>query len=156
MDYRFSIESIAATYPELQVLYRQHYSEMEARLAEQGVPIPPYAPRLEEYFDAGAKGHLLTFVVRTETGEAVGYCNLYLTNDMHNGELIAVEDTIFVRQDHRNGVGRKLSKAILANLKGRGVKRLNVTALTDLRVAKLWKRMGFRELGTAMTYIFEG
>jgi len=42
----------------------------------------------------------------------------------------------------------------LEELKKRGVKRLNVSAMTDLRVAKLWKRMGFKEAATQMLYTF--
>jgi hypothetical protein len=42
----------------------------------------------------------------------------------------------------------------LDELKERGVKRLNVSAMTDLRATKLWKRMGFKESAIQMTYIF--
>jgi predicted N-acetyltransferase YhbS len=73
---------------------------------------------------------------------------------MHNGDLIAQEDTIFVLKDHRNGVGKKLVKVILEELKERGVKRVLVSAMTDLRVAKLWARMGFKEAATQMIYTF--
>jgi ribosomal protein S18 acetylase RimI-like enzyme len=68
--------------------------------------------------------------------------------------MIASEDTIYLLPDHRNGVGRRLAKHILADLRERGVKRLSVTAVTDLRVAKLWERMGFRHTAHAMTYVF--
>jgi ribosomal protein S18 acetylase RimI-like enzyme len=73
---------------------------------------------------------------------------------MHNSDLIAQEDTIYVVPEHRNGIGRKFTKVILAELKERGVKRLNVSAMTDLRATKLWKRLGFKELATQMTYTF--
>lgn len=155
MEYRFSIENFEVTLPVLTPLYFLHYTEMQVRLAGRGVVIPPYRPRIDKYIEASRGGYLLNFVVRTAMGDPVGYSNLYLTNDMHNGELIAEEDTIFVHKDHRNGVGRRFSKAILADLKQRGVVRLNVVALTDLRVAKLWKRMGFREVGVAMTFEFK-
>jgi len=61
---------------------------------------------------------------------------------------------LFVSKEHRNGVGKKLVAFVLEELKQRGVKRLNVSAMTDLRVAKLWKRMGFKETATQMTYEF--
>jgi predicted N-acetyltransferase YhbS len=48
-----------------------------------------------------------------------------------------MEDTIFVVKEHRNGVGKKLVQFGLNELKSRGVKRLLVSAMTDLRVAKL-------------------
>lgn len=154
MTYSIGLESIEATYSELEPLYQTHYAEMRGRLAAQGIDMPGYAPRTALYFEAGAEGHLLTFVARTEAGEPVGYSNIWLTNDMHNGELIAQEDTIYVLPGHRNGLGRRLAKAVLATLKDRGVKRLNVTAATDPRATKLWERMGFRHAASAMTYVF--
>jgi len=96
---------------------------------------------------------LLTYVLRLN-GSACGYANVYLTNDMHNGDLISQEDTLFVLKDHRNGVGKKLVQFVLEDLKSRGVKRLMVSAMTDLRVAKLWSRMGFKEAATQMIYEF--
>jgi predicted N-acetyltransferase YhbS len=79
---------------------------------------------------------------------------VYITNDMHNHDLVAQEDTIFVVKEHRNGVGKKLVQFGLDELKRRGVKRLLVSAMTDLRVAKLWGRMGFKEVATQMMYTF--
>jgi GNAT superfamily N-acetyltransferase len=153
MSYTFHLGRFKETYDELEPLYRQHYKEMTDRLEADGIPCSPYAPRLDEYIKAGDGGWLLTFVLRSE-GKAVGYSNVYITNDMHNGDLIAQEDTIFVLKDHRNGVGKKLVKVILEELKERGVKRVSVSALTDLRVAKLWKRMGFKEAAIQMLYTF--
>lgn len=151
--YAVSLETFRATYPELERLYRMHYAEMQGRLAGQGVEIGPYAPRLPQYEKASDGGWLLTFVLRHE-GKAVGYSNVYLTQDMHNGEPIAQEDTIFVEPGHRNGVGKQLTLHILDDLRRRGMKRVNVTAVTDLRVAKVWQRMGFRHTADAMTFIF--
>jgi ribosomal protein S18 acetylase RimI-like enzyme len=73
---------------------------------------------------------------------------------MHNQDLIAQEDTIFVLKEHRNGVGKKMVKHILEELRVRGVKRVLVSAMTDLRVAKLWGRMGFTGVATQMIYKF--
>jgi ribosomal protein S18 acetylase RimI-like enzyme len=73
---------------------------------------------------------------------------------MHNQDLIAQEDTIFVLKDYRNGVGKKMVKHILEELRVRGVKRVLVSAMTDLRVAKLWRRMGFTDVATQMIYKF--
>jgi GNAT superfamily N-acetyltransferase len=153
MNYRFTLENGAENRDELEPLYRQHYAEMAARLAKEGIDVAPFSPRWDMYEKAWRGGYLLNFVVRAD-GEVVGYSNIYLTSDMHNGEMIAREDTIYVLPEHRNGVGKKLSKAILGNLRSRGVKRLHVQALTDLRVAKLWKRMGFKHTAHAMTYTF--
>jgi hypothetical protein len=154
MDYVFSVEGFDQTYEELEPLYREHYKEMQDRLFSLGVEIPPYNPRLDIYSAYSRSGDLITMVARGE-GKAIGYCNVYLTHDMHNWELIAQEDTIFITKGHRNGVGKELVKYGLNVLKERGVKRLHVQAATDLRVAKLWARMGFKETSQSMTYIFK-
>lgn len=153
MSYTFHLGRFKETYSELEPLYRQHYAEMTARLSSEGIHCSPYNPRLDQYIQSGDRGDLLTFILRLD-GNAVGYSNVYLTNDMHNGDLIAQEDTVYVLPEHRNGVGKKLVKVILDELKERGVKRVSVSALTDLRVAKLWKRMGFKEVAVQMLYTF--
>jgi len=153
MSYTIALEKFKQTYVELEPLYRQHYAEMTSRLAEQGVIYSPYNPRLDKYGEACDGGWLLNFVVRCD-GVAVGYSNVYVTNDMHNHDLICQEDTIFVLKEHRNGIGKKLVQHILEDLRARGVKRVIVSAMTDLRVAKLWNRMGFKEVATQMIYKF--
>lgn len=152
-NYAIAIENGVEAHPELLPLYRQHYAEMKARLASDGIEIGAFNPQTDVYFDYMARGYIVSYVVRCG-GEVVGYSNVYLTNDMHNGEPIAQEDTIFVTKAHRNGLGRRLVKFILADLRQRGVKRVNITAMTDLRVAKIWQRMGFRPTAQAMTFIF--
>jgi GNAT superfamily N-acetyltransferase len=126
---------------------------MVERLASQGIEYSPYNPRLHEYGEACKRGDLINYVLR-QNGVACGYANVYVTNDMHNGDLISQEDTLFVLKDHRNGVGKKIVQFVLEDLKSRGVKRLMVSAMTDLRVAKLWGRMGFKEAATQMIYEF--
>lgn len=126
---------------------------MQARLEQDGIPIEDYNPRLKQYFEAMDGGWLLTYVVRLD-GAAVGYGNVWLTQDMHNSALIAMEDTIYMDRPHRNGMGKTLVKFILADLKGRGVKRASITPVTDLRVAKIWIRMGFKPTAQLLTYIF--
>lgn len=153
MEYTIGLEGFDETYPEVEKLYREHYKEMTDRLAEEGIEMSPYNPRLDEYSRASKGGWLLTIIARHE-GKAVGYCNVYITSDMHNRDLIAQEDTIFVTKEHRNGLGKELVKFGLNELKSRGVKRLHVSALTDLRVAKLWNRMGFKHSAHNMTYTF--
>jgi GNAT superfamily N-acetyltransferase len=153
MSYTFHLGRHRDTFEELEPLYRQHYGEMVERLARDGIEYSPYNPRWDEYFKACDSGYLLTFILRFDE-KAVGCSNIYLTHDMHNSDLIAQEDTIYVLPEHRNGIGKKFARVILDELKERGVKRLNVSAMTDLRATKLWKRMGFKESAIQMTYIF--
>lgn len=151
--YTITIQGFDETYKELESLYKQHYKEMTDRLESLGIFSSPYNPRLETYSHASKVGGLLTFVLKFE-GKAVGYSNVYLANDMHNNDLIAQEDTIYVTPEHRNGIGRELVKYALRELSDRGVKRVLVTAATDLRAEKMWSRMGFKPSAHQMTYVF--
>lgn len=153
MSYEFTIERGDKNYDEIEPLYRQHFSEMHARLLENGTPVGEYNPRLDLYFEAFAGGWLVNYIIR-KGGLAVGYANVYVTADMHTSEKIAMEDTIYVLPEHRNGIGRKLVKFILKDLKARAVKRVTITPVTDLRVGKVWKRMGFQDVANQMTYTF--
>jgi len=153
MNYEITLANFKETYKELEPLYRQHYSEMVKRLEETGLKCSPYNPRLDEYVKASDGGWLLTFVLRLD-GIAVGYSNVYITNDMHNQDLIAQEDTVYVLPEHRTGWGRKLINEVHNELKRRGVRRLNITTATDLRVSKLLSRMGYKHTAHAMTVTF--
>lgn len=150
VSYSVQTETFEGTYLELEPLYRQHYAEMCKRLEAEGLETSPYNPRLDEYAKASRGGWLLTFVLRFE-GNAVGYSNIYVTNDMHNHDLIAQEDTIYVVPEHRNGSGRQLARAVHTELKLRGVKKLNVTTATDLRVSKWLARQGYKHTAHCMT-----
>lgn len=153
-DYKICMVNGHDWHEQIEPLYKRHYAEMKARLEADGVGIGDYNPRLDRYFEAMDRGDLLTFIVLDER-TVVGYSNIWLTNDMHNSDLIAQEDTIFVEKEHRNGLGRKLAGAILEELRKRGVKRVNISPVTDLRVGKIWQRMGFKPVAQIMTYNFE-
>lgn len=152
-EYTYHLEKWHENWQELEPIYRQHYADMTERLAKQGIHYSPFNWRLDEYLRASNGGWLLSYVARLE-GKAVGYCSVYITNDMHNRDLIAQEDALYVLKEHRSGIGKKLVEFGLNDLRNRGVKRLNVNAMTDLRVAKLWERMGFKHTCHSMTYTF--
>lgn len=155
MTYAFHLVNGHEFHPVLEPLYKQHYAEMQKRLETDGHPVGDYKPQLERYFSAMDSGELLTFiVVKDET--VVGYSNIWVTTDMHNSEPIAQEDTVYMLPEHRNGVGRKLVKFILEFLSNLGVKRVTISPVTDLRVGKIWSRMGFRPVAQLMTYHFKG
>lgn len=154
-DYRINLEKFGEAYADIEPLCRRHYEEMRERLASEGMHYPDYNPRLNAYKAANEAGELVLFVVRTADGEAVGHSSIWIAYDMHNGELISQEDTIYIRPDHRKGIGRTLTRVILGYLKMRGVKRANVTTMTDLRVSKMCARLGFKHTAHAMTLFFE-
>lgn len=149
----FAVENGADNYPEIAPLYRQHYREMQARLNAEGIVVPPFAMRLDLYMQYWRAGNLVNYTARKD-GAVIGYGNFYLTNSMHNGAFIAKEDAIYVLPGHRDGTGRKLAQFVLADLKRRGVSKLDVMAQTDPRAVKLWQRLGARPVAVAMTFTF--
>jgi len=154
MTYQISIERGHENYAELEPNYRRHFAEMKARLEQDGIRVGDYNPRLDLYFEAFIGGWLLNYVVRHD-GKAVGHSNVYVTANMHTSEKIAMEDTVYILPEHRNGIGKTLVKFILADLKSRGVERVQISPVTDLRVAKIWRRMGFKDVASLMSYSFK-
>lgn len=150
MTYFVTMYPFEHCYEMLESLYRAHYAEMQSRMTSLGITTSPYNPRLDEYIKASRAGYLLTFVLDFE-GEPVGYCNVYVTNDMHNRDSIAQEDAIYVLPAHRHGAGRVLAYEVHKELKRRGVLRMNVTTSTDLRVAKWLERQGYKHTAHCMT-----
>lgn len=153
MTYTFGVERYADVQEEFDALFRRHYAEMTARLEAEGHTVSPYAPRVDAYAAANDAGDMTFFTVRKD-GAPVGYSSIYVMRSMHNGDLIAREDTIYVHPDHRNGIGRRLAKGIIEALRRAGVKRMSITATTDPRATKLWERIGFKPTAQQMTYYF--
>lgn len=151
MTYAFGVERWADVYPEFEPLLRRHYEEMAARLAAEGHDASsPFAPRVDAYGEANDSGRMVFFTIRAD-GSPVGYAIIYVSQSMHNGDLVAHEDAIYVLPEHRNGIGRKLIRRIIAALREAGVKRVSMAATTDPRAEKLWRRLGFKPVAMQMT-----
>ena len=143
------VDELERIYP----LWQRHYGEMEKRLRSDGFEVSPFHPRTIEYVRSNEDDFLLVFILEHE-GEAVGYAQGYVTHDMHNGDLIAQEDAIFVVPEHRFGAGSILLNAVHEELKRRGVRRLNITTGTDLRASKWFLRKGYRHVAHCMSIAF--
>lgn len=154
IEYRAYVTTLDESAEVIEPLCARQYAEMRERLLSQGVPLGPYKPRYDEYFRAAKAGYLIPFRLDWG-GECVGYCMMYVTNDMHNSELIAQEDTVYVLPEHRNGAGRRLIRFVHDEMKRRGCKRINITTGTDLRVSKLLERLGYRHTAHCMTLILQ-
>ena len=147
--YIITLENFKANYDELEPLYKAFYSEMYDKDSS------PFNMLVDEYSTANEEGWLLNFVVRLDN-KAIGYCNMWLAQDLKNGDLIAQEDSIFIDKSHRNGIGKKLAQVVIENLRDRGVKRLIIAALDISNAAKLWQRIGFKQTAVMMQYTFKG
>lgn len=153
--YAFHLVNAREWYPALEPLFRSHYAEMQTRLAGDGVVIGDYDPNLTDYFAAADAGRYQCAVV-FEDDVLIGYCTFWVTHDMHcQTELICQEDALYVLPFARKGAGKPLVRFILAHLESIGVKRVTITPVTDLRVGKIWQRMGFKPVAELMTYTFD-
>lgn len=154
-NYSVTVDRFDLTYQELEPLYRKHFAERKARYDAEGISSGEYNPQLETYFDYARSGILLTFIARTG-GEPIGYSNIYVVNDMHDSELIAQEDAIYVLPQHRGaGAGDLLVRTVHQVMKDRNVKRLNITTSTDLKVANWLMKHGYKHTAHCMTVSFE-
>jgi GNAT superfamily N-acetyltransferase len=154
-DYQFHIIHVRDWYPALEPLFRRHYAEMQARLSGEGVTIGDYDPRLEDDFAAADRGEYQCAIV-LENETLIGYCAFWVVNDMHcRTELICQEDALYIVPEARKGAGKPLVKFILQHLDTLGVKRATITPVTDLRVGKVWKRMGFVPVAELMVWNFD-
>lgn len=149
------LENATEKYEELEELYKEHYTETCDRLREIGVDLPAYNPRLREYKHASDTGAMISIVARND-GKPIGYFNIYLSLDMQNQDSVGTEAGLFVSKEFRNGIGKGLIKYGLNEMKLRGVKRYYASAVTDLRTAKLWERMGFKHYSRSMLFDFSG
>lgn len=154
MSYEFGIEKVADALADFDPLARMHYAEMKARLEGEGHVVSDYDPQIEEYIRFNEMGYLTLFTVRDD-GNPVGYAMVYVSEDMHNRDLVAKEDTLYIHPDHRNGLGKRFVQKILAALRDAGVKRVDVTVTTDPRVAMLWRRIGFKDTAPQMSYYLQ-
>jgi GNAT superfamily N-acetyltransferase len=154
MTYDFHLVNAKDWYPALEPLFRMHYAEMQARLAGDGVSIGDYDPNLTDYFAAADAGTYQCAIV-LENDTLIGYCTFWVTKDMHcQSELICQEDALYVVPEARRGAGRPLVRFVLDYLETLGVKRATITPVTDLRVGKIWRRMGFVPVAELMVYTF--
>jgi len=149
-EYTFHNEKFHLNYNELAEIYETHFNEMRDRLSLGGIFLDSFKPRLDEYFKASEGGWLKNYVVRTDAGEPIGYMNIYLTSHMKNHQFVANEDGLYIVKAHRKGVGKLLLKHVISDLTNLGVTQLNVSAMTDDRVVRMWQRLGFKFACTSM------
>ena len=98
MNYTYSIEKFHDIWQEFEPLFRAHYDEMLERLKSQGIEFSPFNWRLDEYLKASHAGYFIMYVVRLDN-KPVGHCAVYITNDMHNMDLIAQEDALLFQKN---------------------------------------------------------
>lgn len=155
MTYEFHKVHVRDWYPALEPLFKSHYREMQDRFERDGIDLDDYDPRLEEYFAAADRDEYQMFIV-LENGTLIGYCGIWVVRSMHcKSELIATEDALYAIPERRKGVGKPLVRHVLSHLRSIGCRRASITPVTDLRVGKIWQKMGFVPVAQLMVWNFD-
>lgn len=137
----YQVESFAKLLPELKPLLPLHYAELA--LNQDKVPL---SPQFGVYLAREMLGEVTVVTVR-KFGALIGYFIGFVAPGLHYSTcLTCTMDIFYVHPDHRGGVGVKLFKALEAELKRRGVKRLFVGTKLHKDVSRLFDHLGYTEV----------
>jgi GNAT superfamily N-acetyltransferase len=128
-----------AIFGQLRALHRMHWDETEAY--RDSVFSPRY-DLLEHYFERGIARGWGAF----HGEKLVGHVTVYVTTSVHTGEQIATEDALYVMPEYRRGIGARLIKRMLSDLKRDGVAELWATTRPGTRVGPLLERLGMKHV----------
>lgn len=138
----FAIEPLVRCWDEMIALAAEHWQETEAYRHDQ-----PFAPSFERYNEYDKLGWYFEGTVR-EAGILVGYCGMYLTPSMHSQCLIATEDSLFLRKDHRRGrTALRFIQFLEAECARRGAVEVGITAKTE-EARRLLLHLDFAQVAT--------
>lgn len=147
--YTIQLERISKVLMELQPLHALHWQETEQYRHSIALN-----PDYEYMIDCENARKFLLFTVRTDTEEIIGNCMMYLSMSTHTRMLVAEEDTIFIRSDHRKGrLGIKLIRYVEDALLSLGVTEIRVTVKTVNRVGDLLKALGYQHTADQLTKV---
>ncbi len=116
---------------------------------ETGVmSVEEFAPNKAKYLEIEKLGFITTFTFRC-AGELVGYCLMFVSNHLHYpSTLWAVQDTLFVRKDHRGLSAARFLIWVDAWLKEYGVSVVMRQVTERLDFSRSLKRMGYTAIET--------
>ena len=95
-------------------------------------------------------GRMILFAVLHE-GEMVGYCPMKLEESMHTQQLVAYEDALFLRKDHRGkGTAMRFVKYVENVLRDLGVTEIRVSSKLVNGSDKFMVKAGFKPVATQL------
>lgn len=146
--YVFHVERLADVLDELHPMHQAHYAETELHRA--GLTMDPDYDGLllDEQF-----GRLLQFTCRKD-GELVGQVRMYVGRSRHTKTLMADEDTLYLKPEHRGGFTAvqflRYVEAVLIHL---GVREINANSKLVNKADVLMRRLGYQPVATQFTKI---
>jgi len=147
----FQIESLTKVWDEIMLLASQHWGETEGfRRGE------PFAPSYDRYIQCEQTGFFVMFTAR-DGEKLAGYAGMYVTTSMHSQVLIAVEDQWFLLPEYRKGRNAiRMVKFVEAELAGRGVKALTMSAKISNGAGRILEYMGYLPVSTQCFKVLKG
>ena len=139
---RFQQEDFSSIYPEIAPLMEINFRETGA---DPSIPLDLN----KELIDHVSKlGSYKLFTARTDSGELVGYCGMYVSFNMHfKSSKQASQDVIFIHPDHR-GFGLSFIKWIDQQLKELGVEMVYQSVTEKFDWSLILKRIGYQKAET--------
>lgn len=149
--YVFHVERYETALPELRELHKLHWQETEKYRHE--IPLnPDYAGFIAQ----DKAGMLVLFTIRKD-GELVGQSTMKVHVSMHSQTLVASEDSLFLRQDHRGGFMMvrfiRYMDDVLTHLQ---VREVRVSSKMVNSADKLMIRAGFKPFATQLVKMLGG
>ena len=143
--YVFHVERYAHALPELIPLHREHWQETEKY--RHAIPL---MPDYDGFIAQDRAGGLVLFTIRKD-GELVGQSTMRLHSSMHSQTLVANEDSLFLRKDHRGGFMMvRFIKYMDAILTALDVREVRVSSKLVNGADKLMIRAGFTPFATQL------
>ena len=134
-------ENLTERLEEMKPLFPLHWEELA--LNKDRVPLDP---QYDVYLERDARGEVL-FVTLREVGELVGYFVGFVAPGLHYRTCLTLTmDIFYVRPDKRGRCGVKLFRAVEAEAKRRGVKRMFVGSKCHKDASWLFERLGYQEV----------
>lgn len=140
------VEPYAACLPELVRLYPEHWDELAL---DKGHPEAALDPMWDVYASRDAAGHLLLVTLR-EAGAMVGYFLGFIAPGLHYRQCLTYHMDIYRVSPAIRGRfgGKRLLRAVIAECKRRGVKRMFVGEKLHMPSGRLFASMGFEPVET--------
>lgn len=133
------VEPLSQVLEEIKPLLPRHWEELA--LNKDNVPLDP---DWERYASIDALGQLSIVTVRVQ-GRLVGYCAMVIQVGLHYRTCLEARmDVFWIAPEYRGRMGGvRLFKAVEAELKRRGVKRLYVGSKLHRDSSRLFQAMGY-------------
>lgn len=144
MKYSFAKEGFEETLEEAKHLYQAHWQETEMfRHGNQ------FSPDYERYKQFDKIGYLHLYTAREAgSGKLVGDLIVYLTKGMHDGKVLAIEDTWYLLPEVRGGMlAVRFLDFVEKAVHAAGAQEVYLTVKVGNRAAELLQARGYQLVG---------